>query len=211
MPRILRVDASSRVENSHSRAIGDLVEAKLIAALRASKVVRRDVGVNPPPHIRNDTIEAMFGVAGKRRFGAGRATRLSDAIIAELTAADAIVITTPMYNFGIPSALKAWLDQLVRIGKTFSFENGNFHGLLASKPVYVVAAYGAPGYTDAALKSADFVRPYLEFILRFVGLSDLRFVAIEGTSGSAESTKAARANAVAQVDALFSKRISHAA
>lgn len=202
MSTILRIDASSRIANSHSRAIGNLVEARLTEP--GARVSRRDLSSAPLGHITDATIEAMFGVARKRMFGgATSATRLSDQVIDEVREAGAIIITTPMYNFGLPSALKAWIDQLVRVQKTFAYENGEFRGLLQSKPVYVVIAYGARGYADGALKPADFVRPYLDFVLRFIGLTDLHFITVEGTSGSEEAGAIARAEAVAQIGALF--------
>lgn len=203
MSTLLRIDASSRIDGSHSRAIGDHLERRLRAELAGAWVMPRDLAKTPLEHIRNATIAAMFGAAKKRWFGKDPAIRMSDEIIAEVRDADAILLTTPIYNFGIPSALKAWIDQLVRINETFSYDGANFKGLLASKPVFVVIAYGASGYTNGPLKPADFVRPYLQFVLGFIGLTNVTVIAIEGTSGSAEAVAAALAAARADVDQRF--------
>lgn len=211
MSKILRIDASSRVDASSSRLVGDYLEMRLLTAMHQPSVVRRDVGVKGPGHITNATIEAMFGVGKKRLFGGEAATKTSDAVIAEVREAEVIIITTPMYNFGVPSALKAWIDQLVRVGQTFAYENGEFRGLLASKPVYVIVAYGAPGYADGPLRSADFVRPYLEFVLRFIGLTYIKFIGIEGTSGGTVPAASAQAHAKAAIDALVAPNMRAAA
>lgn len=211
MPTILRIDASSRAANSHSRAIGNEVEKQLMQFLAGARIIRRDLAAHPIKHIANATIEAMFGVAKIRRFGAKDATRTSDAIIHDVRTADAILITTPMYNFGIPSALKAWIDQLVRVRETFAYENGTFRGLLNTKPVYIVIAYGAGGYRHGPLSGADFVRPYLDFIMRFIGLTDVKFITIESTSGPEEAVASALVEARRQVAELFSRPLADVA
>ncbi|NJR13041.1 MAG: hypothetical protein HC779_00325 [Phyllobacteriaceae bacterium] len=107
----------------------------------------------------------------------------SEAILADIAAADTILITTPMYNFGIPSALKGWFDQVVRINRTFSYDGKGFGGLVSVKKAYVVVAYGAPGYAnDGSFAAADFTAPYLKFILGFIGITDVTIIPVEGTS-----------------------------
>lgn len=201
MSMILRIDASSRLEGSQSRLLGDEVERRLIANSSPARVVRRDLARKPLEHIRAATIAIMFGQAKKRMFGRDPAIALSDEIIAEIKAAEAILITTPIYNFGLPSGLKAWIDQLVRINETFSYDGSNFAGLLAAKPVYVIIAYGAGGYVDGPMQSADFVKPYLDFVLRFIGLTRVTFITAEGTSGP--GLEAGLSAARAQIAAAF--------
>ena len=101
-----------------------------------------------------------------------------------------------MYNFGIPSALKAWIDQVVRIGKTFDFDGQSFSGLVQNKRAFLVIAYGADGYTHGDLKIADFVEPYLRFVLNFIGIADITIVAAEGTNVGKEVEAEAHARSV---------------
>ena len=111
------------------------------------------------------------------------ATALSDALIEELLRADEVLVASPIYNFGVPAALKAWVDQVVRIGRTFSFADGKVDGLVKGKRATILLSYGLPGYSDpAVLASFDFLKPYFGALFGFLGFRDTRFVALEGTS-----------------------------
>jgi FMN-dependent NADH-azoreductase len=105
-------------------------------------------------------------------------------LIEEVNSADTILIATPMYNFTVPSALKSWIDQIVRIGRTFSYDGTNFTGLVKARRVVVVAAFGAGGY-GGALAGADFVTPYLKFLFGFLGVSDVTVIPTEATTADA--------------------------
>ena len=188
MTNILRIDASSRIEDSYSRQLGDVVEQSLKSQLPNANVVHRDLAAAPLEHIRKITIAGFYTPAEKLTDELRQATSLSDDVIAEVKNAEILLITTPMYNFSIPSALKAWIDQLVRIGHTFSYDGSAFTGLLPGRKAYVVVAYGAPGYTNSGpFAAADFVTPYLRFLLQFLGISDVTFFTAEGTTGDSES------------------------
>jgi FMN-dependent NADH-azoreductase len=117
------------------------------------------------------------------------AVALSDQLIDEINAADTILIATPMYNFTVPSALKSWIDQIVRINRTFSFDGTNFTGLVKARRVVVVAAFGARGYGDS-LAGADFVTPYLKFLFGFLGVSDVSVISAEATTVDAATVAA---------------------
>jgi FMN-dependent NADH-azoreductase len=89
-----------------------------------------------------------------------------------------------MYNFSIPSALKAWIDQIVRIGRTFAYDGINFTGLVTVKKAYVICAYGASGYTDGgAFASFNFLEPYLKSLLSFLGIGEIQFFNLQATTG----------------------------
>lgn len=189
MKTLLRIDASARSQGSYSRSAGDDFTAAWKATHGSNSVLERDLVAIPIPHIANATIEGMFSQESPLPDRLQVATALSDQLIAEIQAADALLITVPMYNFGIPSSLKAWIDQISRVGKTFSFDGKEFKGLMAGKPVYVVCAYGATGYlADGGFSAANFVEAYLKFLLNFLGFNP-SFLSIQGTSIDAEAAQ----------------------
>ncbi len=180
---ILRIDASSRSSGSFSRTIGDVVERSLLAKHQGANFTRRDLAQQQIEHIRNETIIGYYTPKEAMTEELKAVTLTSDEVIAEAIRADILLITTPMYNFSIPSALKAWIDQLVRIGRTFNYDGSSFTGLLPGKQAYVVIAYGAGGYSNGGpLANADFAKPYLLFLLGFLGIQDVTFVPVEATT-----------------------------
>ena len=201
MPTLLRIDASSRNTASHSRALGDAFEAEWRALHPDAAIVRRDLAAEPVPHIADATIAGFYAAPEAMTPELREATALSDALIAELTVADVLLITTPMYNFSVPSALKAWVDQIVRIGRTFSYDGANFTGLVTGRRAVVACAYGAAGYGEGGpLAAFDLLRSYLQLLLGFLGFTDVRFVTAEATTAD-EATVAANVTR-AQAEAL---------
>jgi FMN-dependent NADH-azoreductase len=187
MKNMLRIDSSTRQEGSFSRDLGTHFERTWLAQNPGSSVVRRDVALEPIEHIRNLTVAGYYTPSDHLTPELRDATAQSDALIAELEAADTVLITTPMYNFSIPSSLKAWVDQIVRIHKTFSYAGSSFGGLLTGKKAYVIVAYGASGYTAGeGFAAANFVESYLRFILNFLGISDLQFFHAQATTAAPE-------------------------
>ena len=184
MPSLLRIDASSRRDDSHSRALGDAFEAAWSARFPGATINRRDLAANPIGHIHETTIAGFYTPAEELDDRLRRALELSDQLIDEVNAVDTILIATPMYNFSLPSALKSWIDQIVRINRTFSYDGKSFSGLVKAKRVVVVAAFGAGGYGDA-LAGADFVTPYLKFLFGFLGVSDVTVIPAEATTADA--------------------------
>jgi FMN-dependent NADH-azoreductase len=111
-----------------------------------------------------------------------KALALSDELIAELAAADEIVIGTPMYNFAVPAALKAWIDHIVRMGKTVTQENGQYKGLLTGKKATVIAASGGNYAPGTPAEGYDQETPYIKNILGFVGITDVKIIRAGGTN-----------------------------
>ena len=207
MTRILRIDASPRREQSWSRKLGDRLEQALVAGQPGSRVSRRDLAADPAGHIEADTITGFYSPLQPLPVSLQTATAQSDAIIAEVKAAETLLITTPIYNFTVPSVLKAWIDQMVRIGHTFSHDGENFTGLLGGRTAHVAVSYGAAGFTgDGPLQAADFVIPYLRFLLRFLGFEDIQFYTLEGTSAGQEAAEAALRLADADITRRFGSR-----
>ena len=130
MPYLLRIDASSRDEGSHSRRLADAVEARFRAQYPTHDVRCRNLASDRMPHISITTIAGFWTPPAGMTPEIEEATATSDKLIAELKGADALLISSPMYNFGIPSALKAWVDQVVRVHQTFSFDGAVYKGLV---------------------------------------------------------------------------------
>lgn len=188
MSTLLRIDSSARRDGSHSRRLGDLAEAAWRKAHPGGSVVTRDLAAAPLPHVGNLAIGGFFTAPAARPAEMAAAVAPSDALVDELLAADTLLLTLPMYNFGIPSALKAWLDHVVRVGRTFSYDGSAFTGLAGGREAVVAIAYGATGYAAGGpLAGADFALPYLRFVLGFIGIAAVREFAVEGTSGGTDA------------------------
>ena len=141
MATLLRIDASARKSESISRALADQVHAQWAKANPNGRIITRDLAKLSLPHITETTIRGFY--ASEMNTELKSATRLSDELIDELLAADEILLSTPMYNFSVPSSLKAYIDQIVRINRTFAVADGQLQGLVPDKRVYLVLAEGA--------------------------------------------------------------------
>ena len=185
MKTLLRIDASVRTAESYSRKLADVFQEKWLIANPHGKVVTRDLTVNPVPHLKNETILDFFSPAESHTPEIRNAIALSDTLVAELVAADAIVFSTPLYNFSIPSVLKAYIDHIVRAGKTFGMNEQGFFGMLKGKKAIVLLAKGAV-YRDTPLNVLDYCEPYLRALLTFLGIETIETLVIEGTTTDVE-------------------------
>lgn len=164
-------------------------------------VVRRNVAVNPIPFVSEQWIGAAYTPAESRSEEQKQILSISDKLIDELEAADAIVLAVPMHNFGISAHLKTWIDQVVRIGRTFSYTAQGPQGLLdENKKVIVVVARGGAYSGESPYAFLDQQEPYLRTVLGFVGLKNVQFVYAEN---QARGTEAAEAGVRAGVDAVL--------
>ena len=189
MSILLRIDASSRTQDSHSRDLANFFEERWLSSNPERKVIHRDLIKTQIPHISEKTIAGFYTPDKEQDQKLIEATRLSDELITELMSADTLLIATPMYNFSIPSALKAWIDQIVRIGQTFSFSPDNrFEGLVKNKRAYVLTATGAV-FSNEGMQELDFLTPYLRSLLSFLGFTDIEFITIEGTTTDESALK----------------------
>ena len=183
MQTLLRIDASSRGADSVSRSVGNYFENVITKALPGIELIKRDLSTSLIPHISSSAIAGYYTPEEQMNSQLRDATRLSDELISELLKADAILLTVPMYNFSIPSVLKAWIDHIVRIGKTFAYDGTSFTGLVTYKSAHVICSYGAAGYgVGEPSHGGNFVEPYLRFLLEFLGFSDINFYVIEATT-----------------------------
>jgi FMN-dependent NADH-azoreductase len=199
--KLLQVDASPR-RDSVSRQLTAHFAANWKKQFPESEVVHRDLATASVPLISDDWIAGAFSNPQQHTPAHREALEFSDAIIAEVQAADVIVIGDPMHNFSISGRLKAWLDQLVRAGKTFSYGESGPKGLLSGKKVYVLTSRGGAYKPGTALAEFDFQEPYLRKLLGFVGLSDVKFIHAEN-QGQPALAAAAKAEAIEKIEAAL--------
>lgn len=196
---ILHIDTSPMGERSVSRKLGAKVLAELQGRFPDSNVTSRDLAATPLPHLTGSTLGAFFTPPEQRTPEQAAAAAQSDAAIAELKAADVIVIGAPMWNFGIPSALKAWIDHVVRAGQTFKYGANGVEGLIApGKKVIIVSSRGGV-YSAGPMAAMDFQEDYLRSVLGFIGLTDVSFVRAEGVAMGDDAAKAAVQSAETQL------------
>jgi FMN-dependent NADH-azoreductase len=152
-----------------------------------TKLVARDLGASPVPHLTGERLGAVSTPHEKRSAHQQATVAEIDALIEEVEAADTIVIAAPMYNFTISSTLKAWIDHITRAGRTFRYTADGPEGLLKDKRVFVVTGRGGVYTGDSPMKSYDFQEPYLRTMLGFLGLDDVTFIHVEGQQVSADA------------------------
>jgi FMN-dependent NADH-azoreductase len=198
MKTILQINTSLFSEAGHSSRLADTVVQNLRAHHPDSRVVVRDLARQPLPHLDATRFAALTAKPEQRTPEQQAVVAESDALIAELQAADIIVLGLPMYNFGVPSQLKAYFDHLARAGMTFRYTANGPEGLVGDRKVYVLAARGGFYQGTPADTETGFVRTFLNFI----GIRDIEFVYAEGLNISAESKNAALAEATAAIERL---------
>lgn len=192
MNKILIVSSSANGGASVSGGLAARFADSVRASDPAAHIVLRDVGANPLPHLTAETVAAIKGQPATEAEIEARA--LSDALIAELHAADVIVIASPMYNFGMSSTLKAWFDHVLRAGLTFRYTAEGPEGLLTGKKAVVIESR-AGFYSEGPGAALDGQEPHIRTLLRFIGLDDVTYIRAEKLAFGAEAAEAAIAEA----------------
>jgi len=178
---ILHIDCSPRPE-SHSRRLSAAVVEKLVAILPGADVSRRDLGFEPIPHAGAAYAAALATLASLAAAGrSAEAVLPSERLIEEVERADVVVIGTPMNNFTVPSVLKAWIDQVLRVERTIKATPAGKVGMLRDRPVFVAIASGGV-FTGDRANQPDFLRPYLTAALGCIGLNTVHYLPLQGTS-----------------------------
>ena len=181
MATLLHINVSPRGNYSISRQLGDAAVDAWKQQTPGGQVIERDLANTPLTFINLDWIAGAYTAPEKHNESHKKALALSDELIAELMKADEIVLTTPMYNFAVPAALKAWIDHVVRAGKTFRYTAaGKLEGLLTGKKLLAIIASGGT-YKEAGVRALDHELPYLRFIFGFIGITDIQFIQASGT------------------------------
>ncbi|WP_028206398.1 FMN-dependent NADH-azoreductase [Paraburkholderia nodosa] len=178
---ILHIDCSPRLE-SHSRKLSAAIVAKLLTILPSAQVHRRDLGYEPIAHIGAAYADALstpasLAVAGR----SADAVLLAEELIQEVEVSDVIVIGTPMNNLTVPSVLKAWIDQILRVGRTMQSTPAGKVGMLRDRPVFVGIASGGV-FTGDRANQPDFLTPYLSAVLACIGFTTVHYVPLQATA-----------------------------
>ena len=195
---ILQVNSSARAEGSHSTRLATEIVGRLQAARADASVTVRDLGRTPHPELNEATLQALFTPDTQRTPEQAARVALDDALIAEIQRADVVVLGVPMYNFGVPAALKNWIDAISRAKVTFQYTEKGPEGLLTGKKVYVVLTRGGQ-YRNTP---ADTQVPYLRTVLGFLGMTDVELVYAEGLALGADAETQSLAAARTRIDEL---------
>jgi FMN-dependent NADH-azoreductase len=202
---ILHISCSPRGQASESHRLAQKIIESLLANEPESTVHMRILGSGSIPHV--DASYAVAQHSPGTLVPQERSILLSDELIRELEQADVLVIGTPMHNLSIPSALKAWIDHVVRARRTFNISRGRKTGALQDRPVYIAVASGGI-YSGERGGQPDFLTPYLQTILATIGLRDLTFFSVQGTGLGPEAVTQARTRAEATVREHFSQLLA---
>ncbi|MET0357490.1 MAG: NAD(P)H-dependent oxidoreductase [Cellvibrio sp.] len=178
MSTLLQINSSVFSDNGNSSTLSNEFVKNWLAKHPDGKVVVRDLAKNPIPHLDSNIVQAFFTPTESRTSEQQALVNLSDTLIAELVNADAVVIGVPLYNFGVPSTLKAYFDQLARAGVTFKYTETGPVGLLADKPVHFIAARG--GFHLG--KASDSQTSFLSSFFNFLGINSIHYIYAEGLS-----------------------------
>ena len=198
MTTLLQINSSVFSTGGQSSQLADHYVATWKKANPSGKVVTRDLAANEIPHLGGATVGAFFTPADKRNDEQKAAIALSDKLVAEVQEADTIVIGAPMYNFSVPSVLKAYFDHIARAGITFKYSEAGPVGLLTGKKVVVFSTRGGV----YAGSPADVETPFVRQFLGFLGMTDVSFVYAEGLAYGDEKKAEAMKAALAETEKL---------
>jgi FMN-dependent NADH-azoreductase len=173
----------------------ELAEEFIAASYPGAPRVHRDLQAEAMPHLSPQTLGALMRPEAERDDDQKALVAFADTLIAEVEKADVIVIAAPMYNFSIPSTLKAWIDHVARAGRTFRYTETGPQGLLGGKKVFVISARGG----KHSGTPRDFVETYLRTVLGFIGLTDVTFVNVEGLAMGPDAATQGLAAARSQI------------
>ncbi|WP_374404549.1 FMN-dependent NADH-azoreductase [Niveibacterium sp.] len=195
---ILQINTSAKRNASESTRLANRITESLVSKNADATVTVRDLAVNPLPAIDETILGALFTPADARTAAQNEIVAASDALIAELQAADVLVLGVPMYNLGVPAQAKHWIDAIARAGVTFRYTANGPEGLVKGKTVYLALTRGGI-YRDTPM---DTLLPYLRTVLGFLGMSDVRPVFAEGLAMGPDAAAKAFADAEREIEAL---------
>jgi FMN-dependent NADH-azoreductase len=207
MAHLLHIDSSPRGERSHSRRMTREFVAQWKQAHPGDTVTYRDIGRNPVPHVDELWIAAAFSSPEQHTPELREAIRLSDQLVEEFLTADVYVIGVPMYNFSVPSVFKAYIDQIVRVGRTVAFEPDDsanvFKPLVLGKRMFVIEARGDSGFQiGGRYEKMNYHDPYLVTVFGFMGITDITFIHVENDEYGGTKLAESIANARTKISQL---------
>ena len=204
MKTLLCLDSSPRAARSHSRQLTAHYSQAWQAAHPDGTVVHRELGITPVPLVSEDWIAGAYSDPAGHTPEQQAAIAVSNELVDELFAADELLIGAPMYNFGVPASLKAWIDQVVRVGRTFEYPS--YQGLVTGKRATVITARGGAGYGPGeAMAHLDAEVPYLKQILGFIGITDVAVIYADNTAGADEVRESSLAKAKSKIEELAAR------
>ena len=198
MTTLLQINASIHADHGQSSQLATQFVQAFSRSHPDSRVILRDLAGDTVPHLSAERFAAFLAKPAERNAAQHDVVSYSDTLIGELKQADVIVLGLPMYNFGVPSQLKAYFDHIARAGETFRYTANGPVGLLTGKKAYIFAARGGL-YAGSAL---DTQTSYVRDFLRFLGIDDIEFVYAEGLAVNAQTKAAGLASAAAQIERL---------
>jgi FMN-dependent NADH-azoreductase len=194
MKKILVINSSARAGRSQSRKLTEIFTDHWKSIHNNPIISYRELGNADVPHINENWIAAAFKPAAARSETENEALKISDAYISELREADVIVLASPMYNWSIPSVLKAYIDQVVRVNETFTFNRADmqdpYTGMLENKTLFLLLSRGEPGYEKGDYNEhLNFQSTYLKTVFNMMGVTNIHMIAINGLSYGPEKLK----------------------
>ena len=181
MPKLLHIDSSPLYGRSVSRQLTGAFVTQWKSSHPDGTVIYRDLNAMEIPPINAEWVGAVYTPEAARSPQQKELLSLSDSLLAELELADEYVFGVPMHNFGVPSVLKLWIDQITRVGRTFSYADGKPKGLIIGKKATFIIATGGIYDAQTQMASFNFVEPYLRSLFGFLGLTDVTFLTAGGT------------------------------
>ena len=186
MSTLLKIDVSPRGDHSISRKLGNHFATEWQSNHTGGEIITRDLATTKIPYVDLPWIAGAFTAPDQHSAEHKAALKISDELIAELLAADEVVISTPMYNFNVPAVLKAWIDHIVRLNKTFAVGPEGLKGLAGGKKVTVIIASGSEYTAGSPMESYNLEGPYFRVVFGFIGITDVTFIYAGGTGKVAQ-------------------------
>ncbi len=206
--KLLHIDSSPLAGASVSRELTRRIVAQWQAAHAGTAVEHLDLATDAPTHLNGDSLGFRLGLAADGLTEVQkRENAISERLVSQFLAADVIVVGAPMYNFSVPSQLKAWIDRVAQAGRTFTYTEKGPQGLAGGKTVIVASSRGGAYSTNPALSFLDHQESYLKAVFGFFGITDVRFVRAEGVAMG----EAAKAKALADADVAIRAEVAVAA
>jgi FMN-dependent NADH-azoreductase len=202
MASILHIDSSPRGDRSKSRQLAKAFITAWQDLHPDDTIVYRDLRQTPVPHVTEDWIAAYFTPPEALTPEMAELLKFSDELVDEFLAADRCVFSVPMYNFSIPSNFKAYIDQVVRVGRTFTDENGQFNGLANGKKVLFITSRGVEFKAGSPYEGWDCQEPALRYAFQFMGVTDIQFIHANGLDMGDEARKRGLDEAKSKIQAL---------
>jgi FMN-dependent NADH-azoreductase len=195
MSTILVITASPRGQRSVSRALTTSFAQLWAQEHPGDTILLRDIGHHPVPHVTEPWVVGAFAPPDAQSPESKAAIAVSDQLVEEFLSADRYVFGVPMFNFNIPSTFKAYIDQIVRAGKTFAVGPNGYEGLVKDKKALFITSSGGAYSAGTPMAKFNFQEPYLRVIFGFIGLTDLKFVGADKLNNGDDAAKQSREKA----------------